>query len=192
MTTNRTDNVPAPPLARPVRVARLSRKQPTPFDIEADAEELGAVAAFLDLPRVERLSFKGAIAPAGAEGWEVSGRLVARLEQTCVISLAPVPARHDVEIRRLYLPADQVPAAREVRVAPDEEDEPDTFETTIDPGALALESLALMLDPYPRAPGAELGQTRFAPPGAAPIEEEEDRPFADLAALKRRLERGGH
>ena len=175
-------------------VARLSRRQPTPFAIEADAAERAALARFLDVARVDRLSFEGEIAPVGDEGWEVRGRLVAELEQTCVVSLEPVSARHDAAVTRLYLPEDRIPPVREVALDPEEPDEPDPYTTHIDPGLLALESLALMLDPYPRAegagPGAEPGPTTAAPPGAAPIEEEELNPFAGLADLKRRLERG--
>lgn len=190
-TRDRTHGAPAAPLARPVAVGRLSRRQPTPFRIEAEAAERAALADFLGVARVDRLSFEGVIAPAGTEGWQVSGRLVAALEQTCVVSLAPVPVRHDAELERLYLPEAATPPVREVIVAPDEADEPDLFTTSIDPVALALESLALMLDPYPRAEGAELGRAAFAPPGVAPIDDEELRPFAGLAALKRRLGKGG-
>ncbi len=196
-----TGAAPAPaPFSRPVAVARLSRKQPTPFEIEADAAELADLARFLELPRLDRLSFAGEIAPAGEkglgegldEGWEVRGRLVAELEQTCVASLEPVAVRHDAAVERLYLPEDRLPPVREVTLDPDEPDEPDAYTTTIDPARLALESLALMLDPYPRAAGAEPGPTTAAPPGAAPIEEEELNPFAGLAELKRRLERRGN
>lgn len=186
----------APAFSRPVAVARLSRGQPTPFEIEADAAELAALARFLELPRLDRLSFAGEIAPAGdkslGEGWEVRGRLIAELEQTCVVSLEPVAVRHDAAVERLYLPEDRLPPVREVTLDPDEPDEPDAYTTTIDPARLALESLALMLDPYPRAAGAEPGPTTAAPPGAAPIEEEELKPFAGLAELKRRLERRGN
>lgn len=190
------DNRGVPPLApvpisRRVTVARLSRRQPAPFGIEADAAELAALARFLDVPRVDRLSFEGEIAPVGDEGWEVRGRLIAELEQTCVVSLEPVPVRHDAAVQRLYLPEDRLPPVREVTLDPDEPDEPDAYATTIDPGQLAVESLALMLDPYPRAAGAEPERTTAEPPGAAPIEDEELNPFAGLADLKRRLGRGG-
>lgn len=195
MSRERTHQVseasPAGPFSRPVAVARLSRKRPHPVEIEADRDELAALAAFLDVPRVDRLGFAGEIAPAGEDGWEVRGRLVAELEQTCVASLEPVEMRHDAAVQRLYLPEDRLPPVREVTLDPEAPDEPDAYTTTIDPGALALESLALMLDPYPRAEGAEPGPTTAEPPGAAPIEEEELNPFAGLADLKRRLERDG-
>lgn len=171
-------------------VGRLSRRHPTPFRIEAEAAERAALAGFLGVARVDRLSFEGTLVPAGAEGWQVQGRLVAALEQTCVVTLAPVPVRHDVGLERLYLPEDRLPPVREVHVAPEEDDEPDPFTTSIDPAALALESLALLLDPYPRAEGAALGEAHFGPPGAAPVADAGPSPFAGLAALRRRPGRG--
>lgn len=170
-------------------VGRLSRKHPTPFHIEAEPAERAALADFLGVARVDQLSFEGALVPVAAEGWQVQGRLVAVLEQTCVVTLAPVPVHHDVGLERLYLPADRLPPVREVHFAPEEDDEPDPFTTSIDPAALALESLALLLDPYPRAEGAELGEAHFGPPGAAPLPDTGPNPFAGLAALKRRLGR---
>lgn len=170
---------------------RLSRKRPAPFAIAAEPAELAALAAFLDVARVDRLTFEGTIAPAGEEGWEVRGHMSAALEQTCVVSLEPVPVSHEADLERLYLPEASLPPVREVSVEHDEADEPDLFTGTIDPAALVLESLALMLDPYPRAAGAELGSASFAPPGAEPIDDGEQRPFAGLAELKRRLEGGG-
>ncbi len=170
-----------------MKVGRLSRRRETPFDIEAGPEERAALARFLGVERVDRLTFEGTIAPAGEEGWEVRGRLVAALEQTCVVTLGPVATRHDVELVRLYLPVDQVMPVREVTVDPDEADEPDTFTDTIDPAALAVESLVLLLDPYPRAEGAALERSTFAGPGVTPLEDDDVRPFASLAALRGRL-----
>jgi hypothetical protein len=180
----------ATPFARPMAVGRLSRTHPAPFRIEADAQERAALAGFLGVARVDELSFEGALMPAGAEAWRVRGRMVAALEQTCVVTLAPVPVHLNVELERLYLPEERLPPVREVHVAHDEEDEPDPFSTSIDPAALALESLVLMLDPYPRAEGAELGEAHFGPPGAAPVADAGPHAFAGLAALKRRLGRG--
>lgn len=182
---------PGVPFSRPMPVRRLSRKRETPVSIAAEAEELDALARFLGVDRVDRLSLEGTIAPSGEEGWELRGRLVAALEQTCVVSLAPVAAHHDAEIERLYLPADRLPPVREVTVTPDEADEPDPFDHSIDPAALAVENLVLMLDPYPRAEDAALERATFAAPGVTPLEDEDVRPLAGLAALRRELSKDG-
>ncbi len=180
------------PFSRPIPVRRLSRRRETPFSIEADPEELADLARFLGLPHVERLSFEGTVAAVGEEDWEVRGRLVAALEQTCVVSLEPVAIHHDAEITRRYMPADEIAPVSEVTVAPDEEDEPDTFTNAIDPAALAVESLVLMLDPYPRAEGAALERATFAGPGVTPLEDADVRPFAGLAALRQKSAKSGN
>ena len=61
----------------------------------------------------------------------------------------------------------------------------------IDLWAVMTEALALALPAYPRADRAELETDSAIPPGAAPIEEEETKPFAALADLKKKLEDKG-
>ncbi len=61
----------------------------------------------------------------------------------------------------------------------------------IDLMAVAAEALALALPPYPRAPGAVLGDARFAEDGATPLSDEDARPFAGLAALRERMDEEG-
>ena len=190
MSEDRANGGERVPLTRPIPVRRLSRRQETPFAIEADAAERAALARFLGVDRVDRLSFEGTVAPAGEDGWEVRGRLEAVLGQTCVVTLEPVETRHDAELERLYLPAEQLIEAPEVTVDIDEADEPDPYTNAIDPAALAVESLALMIDPYPRREGVALEQGTFAGPGVRPLEDDDVRPFAGLAELKRRLEKG--
>jgi hypothetical protein len=57
----------------------------------------------------------------------------------------------------------------------------------IDPGLLAVESLALALDPYPRASGVPRAEYQAAPPGVAPLADDDLKPFAKLAVLKEKL-----
>ena len=59
-----------------------------------------------------------------------------------------------------------------------------------DPGAVALEALALALPPYPRAPGASLGEAVFAEQGVALLRDDDLRPFSGLASLAERLNSG--
>jgi hypothetical protein len=165
--------------------AKLRRDAETGFRIVAEPEERGALADFLGVDRVERLSLAGFVAPAAGDGWRVRGRLVARVVQSCVVTLEPVVSRIETDVERLYLPADRLPEEHEVQFLPDEEDLPDPFTDSIDPAQLAVESLALLIDPYPRAEGAELGQRSFAAPGVTPLSDEASRPFAGLAVLKR-------
>jgi hypothetical protein len=166
-------------------VARLRRDVETPFRVSAGPEELASLAKYLDVDRIDRLSLAGFISPSGRTGWRLRGRLVAKLEQSCVVTLAPIRSRHDVEVEREYLPASQMPPQHEVLVSLDDDDMPDPFTDSIDPAQVAVETLALMIDPYPRAEGAELKQFTYAAPGVTPLSDEASQPFAGLAALKR-------
>ncbi len=165
-------------------VAGLRRDAETPFRIAAEPDELAELARYLDVDRIDRLTLAGFISPAKDDGWRVRGRLVAKLEQSCVVSLAPLRTRHDAEIERLYLPAARFVPVQEVQVAHDEQDVPDPFTDSIDPAQFAVESLALMIVPYPRAEGADLERRTFAAPGVVPLSDEPRLPFAGLVVLK--------
>lgn len=179
------------PFSRPYPVIDLSREAPTAFDLAADPAERAALAPYLGVEGVEELRFAGTITPLAGGEFVVEGRLVARVAQICVITLEPLALGHELAVRRRYLPAGRLPgasgAALSVETPMDtEDDEPDAYTDAIDPAALAAESLLLAIDPYPRAPGAELGEISAAPPGAVWVEEDE-RPFARLAELRRRM-----
>jgi len=165
-------------------VAGLRRDAETPLRISAEPGELAELARYLGVDRIDRLTLAGFISPAREGGWRVRGRLVASLDQVCVVSLAPVRSRHDAEIERLYLPADKFVVEPDVEVAHDDQDAPDPFTCNIDPAQLAVESLALMINPYPRAGSPELERRTFAAPGVTPLSDEASLPFAGLAALK--------
>jgi uncharacterized metal-binding protein YceD (DUF177 family) len=100
------------------------------------------------------------------------GQLHAEVVQTCVVSLEDFPASVDERFTVLFVPVGEE----------SEDDDPATpdeisYENgVIDLGEAAAEQLALALDPYPRAPGAELPDSANNP---------EDHQFAALAALKR-------
>ena len=181
--TSTPSETPAP-FRRPMAVDRLDHDGETPFRVAAEPGELAELARYLDVGRIDRLSLAGFISPGGGGGWRVRGRLVAKLEQACVVSLAPVRTRHDAEVERLYLPPDMIAAEPEVLISHDDQDAPDPFTGSIDPGQFAVESLALMIDPYPRAEGAELQRRGAAPPGVTPLSDEASLPFAGLAVMK--------
>ncbi len=184
MTTTTSASERPAPFQRPMDVAELRRDAETPFRIAAEPDELAELARYLDVVRIDRLTLAGFISPAEGGGWRVRGRLVAKLEQACVVSLAPLPTRHDAEIERLYLPADRFVAEPEVQFSHDDQDAPDPFTDSIDPAQFAVESLALMIDPYPRAGSAELEWRTFAAPGVTPLSDEASLPFAGLGVLK--------
>ena len=185
MNTTPSATMPPGPFRRPMEVARLSRDAETQFRISADPDELAELAGYLGIGRIDRLTLAGFISPVEGGGWHVRGRLVAQIEQPCVITLVPVSARHNAEIERYYLPENMLAPEPDVLFAHDDADAPDAFTDSIDPAQFAVESLALMIDPFPRAEGAELNRGKFAADGITPISDDASRPFAGLAVLKR-------
>lgn len=172
------------PLTCPFRVAALSANRPTRFRIQPDAEIQGLVAALLGISAVRGLSFEGEIRPRGRRDFDLEGRLAATVVQPCSVTLAPVTTRIEETVNRRYLADYVMPEGDEVEVS---EDDSEPLPDVIDAGAVAVEALALALPLYPRAPGAELTEAGFAPPGVAPLSDADLRPFAGLADLRRKM-----
>lgn len=159
-------------------------RKPVRFDLAPDGGARAAVAADLDLSELPAFRFSGTVRPAGRDV-VLEGVLTATVVQPCSVTLAPVTTRIDEPVTRRYV-ADWVePEGDEVEVPEDVTVEP--LPQAIDVAEVAIEALALALPLYPRAPGADLGEAVFAPPGVAPLRAEDVRPFAGLAALKDRL-----
>lgn len=160
------------------------------IDHAATEAECAAIAESFGLSAVRDLHVEATIAREGVEGWRLDGRLTAAITQSCVVTLEPVEAVIDEPFTRSFVPGDAAAEeafAGEIDIDPDAEDPPEPLGAGVDIGAVALETLALAIDPYPRAPGAVFTGAGAAPPGAEPIAAEALKPFAGLAALKRRL-----
>jgi hypothetical protein len=113
----------------------------------------------------------------------VTGRVLARLGQTCVVTLDPIENEIDEPVDLIFAPSEQLPDfIRQADEAPDggaeTEDPPEPIENgIIDLGRLATDVLYLAIDPYPRKAGAV-----FEPQVAAP--DPEDHPFAALKTFR--------
>jgi len=80
----------------------------------------------------------------------------AEVVQSCVVTLEPVPATVEDRFVRTYT-SSPVDAELETVVDLDSDDPPDPIlGGIVDVGEAIAEALGLALDPYPRAPGAEL------------------------------------
>ena len=172
---------PAPPLRHPVRVAALDPEggEANRVRLVPDADARARIAEFLELEAVERLALTGSLSPI-AEGWEFRGKLTAKVVQACVVTLAPVPGVIDTPVRRRFIEEMEAPLEDERVLGEEDMDPPEPLGSEIDLGQLAVETLALVLDPWPRAEGAAL---------EAPGDEAPERPFAALAELKDKLAR---
>lgn len=141
--------------------------------LEADAEARARLAARLGLLALHALSAELRLNPEPEGRIGVRGRLWAELEQACVVTLEPVAGRIDAPIAWRLLPAGLEPS--------DGDDDPDDIETeagVADLGEALAQDLALALDPYPRAPGAEV-PAEYRP-------DEADGPFAALVRFRGR------
>jgi hypothetical protein len=113
----------------------------------------------------------------------VTGRVLARLGQTCVVTLDPIENEIDEPVDLIFAPSEQLPELiRQADEAADgdaeSEDPPEPIENgIIDLGRLATDVLYLAIDPYPRKAGAV-----FEPQVAAA--DPEDHPFAALKTLR--------
>ncbi len=169
----------------PYRVAALSARKPTRFRFRPEAPERAAMAAALGLLELRHLDFSGEITPVGRHDYKLSAQMDARIVQSCVISLAPVPGNLAEAVTRSYIRDYRPSEADELELSAEEDAEP--LPEVIDLAEVALEALALALPLYPRAKDVALGQAEFAPPGAEPIRESDLKPFAGLAGLTERL-----
>lgn len=178
-----------PALSLPFRVATLSPRKPTRFDIVASPDQRAALAQELGLSRVDHLTFKGEIRPSGKHDYVVVADLTARIVQPCSISLQPVKTEISEAVQRTFLADYVVPDGDELEMTGDETIDP--LPEMIDAGLVATEALVLAIPLYPRAPGAELRQASFTEPGVKPLDDADLKPFAGLAGLKARLEDKG-
>ena len=171
-----------------LRAGDLRRRGPTPFEVVLDAPTRAALARDLGIVSVRSARLQGRVEPSGREDWRLEARLGATVVQACVVTLDPVTTRIEEAVERLYVAHPEEPEEAEVEMA-DESLEP--LGAAIDLGALLAEALALALPAYPRAPGAELGEARYAEDGVTPMRDEDARPFAGLAALRGRMDDEG-
>ena len=152
-------------------------------DIEASPAERVEMAEVGDLREVLSADASLDITPIGGGRFHVTGRVRARIGQTCVVTLDPILNDIDEEIDLIFAPPEQIPelsALVDDAVEADVEipDPPEPIENgIIDLGRLATDALYLGVDPYPRRPDAV-----FEPP--VETADPEAHPFAALKALK--------
>jgi len=170
-----------PPFSLFVAVRDIGRRGRT-VKLEADAGQRAALAEALDVAAIERLGGEFNLDMVSGSSVHLRGRFEADVVQTCVVSLEPVRQHIEESVSVTLLPAetaDRRPDAS-VLIDPMDEDDRDTYSSgRIDLGVIVSEQLALLLDPYPRAPGVEF---EAAGNGEA---EKRDSPFAALERLKR-------
>ena len=110
------------------------------------------------------------------------GRVVATLEQSCVVTSEPVAAHVDEPFALLFMP-DPESSRPDEEIELGEQDCDVVFYdgATIDLGSAIADTLALSIDPYPRSASAEAALKE-----AGVLSEEQASPFAALATKEGR------
>lgn len=170
-----------------LRVSDLSQNSPTPFELRPDQAAMSEMAQGLKLSGLRKLSFTGQIRSYGDADWQLTGHLGATVIQPCVITLAPVTTRIEVDVERRFF-ADMTPAEGEEEVEMPEDETSEALGSHIDPAIVMEEALAMAVPAYPRKNDAELSESVFTEPGKVAMKDEDARPFAGLAALRGKLE----
>jgi uncharacterized metal-binding protein YceD (DUF177 family) len=171
-----------PLLPRPVDVVAIGAT-PQVRRVEATEKERKEISAALDLVDLPALAADLELRRDGRGRIHVEGRVVADIVQSCVVSLEPVAQHIDEPIAMVFVEAREAGAeprpGAEIRVDPVDEDPPEALPgSTLDLGPIVIEHFVLAIDPYPRAPGAEL------PDGGEGTSDSPDSPFAILAKLR--------
>ncbi|HVH48976.1 MAG TPA: DUF177 domain-containing protein [Sphingomicrobium sp.] len=150
------------------------------IELVADDKEREAIRDRLDLAGLERLEANATLSRDG-DAIRATGRMLAALEQNCVVTGEPISAMIDEPFEIAFVPEPSVAKPDdEIELGADEVDTVFHDGATIDLGLSIADTLALSLDPYPRSAGAEAALKE-----AGVMTEEEASPFAVLAKLKR-------
>ena len=150
------------------------------LDLVATEEERHAIADRLGLESLDRLEAH-AVLDRKNMVVQAHGRLLASLQQSCVVTGDAVPAHVDEAFHIVFTPEPE-PSRSDEEVELGAADCDVVFHdgTNIDLGAAIADTLALGLDPYPRSAGAELALRE-----AGVLSEAQAGPFAALAALRK-------
>ena len=153
-------------------------------DIEAGPAARDAMAGVAGLREVLSAHASLDVTPERGGRVHVTGRVRARIGQTCVVTLDPIENEIDEPIDLIFAPPEQIPELSDLvdEAAESNGEIPDPPEPiingVIDLGRLATDALFLAVDPYPRRPDAVFEPLIVA---ADPM----DHPFAALQALQR-------
>ncbi|SEN68080.1 DUF177 domain-containing protein [Bradyrhizobium sp. OK095] len=153
--------------------------------LEASAAERQGMAELAGLREVLSAQADFEIVPKSGNRIQVTGRVRARIGQTCVVTLDPIENEIEEKVDLIFAPeaevrrlADLIEEGRDGEEPQEVADPPEAIiNGIIDLGRLATDALFLAIDPYPRKPGTVFEAEVIAP-------DPEDHPFAALKALQ--------
>lgn len=175
---------PAPEFSRIVRLDAIGRMR-WPAHIEADEAERAALARRFGFVALEALEADYSLSHEN-EGILATGEIRASLFQPCVATAEPVPERVREAFAIRFVPEDEDLAhgnEDEIEIDADGIDIVTYANERIDIGEAVAETLALAVNPFPRAAHADTVLR-----AAGVLSEDQAGPFAALAALKSKAE----
>ena len=178
--------LPEPGFSHVLEVASLPKNRPFDFELTPSEAELAAIASDLSILGLKKTRLKGSLEFNGEGELILTADLGGTATQSCVVSLEPVRTRIETSVRRRYSP-NAASLEEEHQLLPEDDENMDPLEATVDLGLVLSEAIALELPEFPRMEGAELKEKVFAEAGVTPLEDEDTKPFASLAALKDKL-----
>lgn len=140
------------PLSRIITIAEISLRG-LETELKADEQTLAALARLMEVNEIRDFSARINLAHEGEDGVHATGRVQAIIRQACGVTLELFDAPLNEEVDVHFMPAG-TPVPPE-SMEDESYDPPDEIQDgRIDVGALAIEFLALGIDPYPRKPDA--------------------------------------
>ncbi|MEM7463206.1 MAG: DUF177 domain-containing protein [Pseudomonadota bacterium] len=159
-----------------------------PVKLSLSDQELPTIARLLDVTSIENLDAELLLKRWRRDGVQIEGRIRAKLDQPCRLTLEPVIQDIDEDFHLTFVPEDSKLARYdttgdgEIILDPDGDDLPDMFSgSRLDLWPVIFEQLVLAIDPFPQAPGAKLENHEIDERDTSELPES---PFAVLSALK--------
>ena len=168
-----------PEFSRPIRVDTIGDGERT-VEVEANEDERRRLAGRFGLLAIGRLAATFAVRRE-AGGMLATGTVEAAVTQACSATGEPIEATVNEAVALRFV-EDIAGDGDEIELSGDALDTLPIEGGAIDLGEAAAETMALALDPFPRAPGAEEALRR-----AGVMREEEVGAFGALAGLKAKL-----
>lgn len=169
-----------PEFSRPIRVDHIPAAGMR-LDVEAKPQERIALAERFDLPSIDLLKAEVHLKPMAGGGLvRLDAIITAKVVQSCVVSLEPIPAELREEFSLSFGAPMPEEVGTEIELSLEDEDPPEPIiDGVIDVGEAVAEHLSLALDPFPRKAGIafEGGEE------PTPAEVKRPSPFAVLAQL---------
>jgi uncharacterized metal-binding protein YceD (DUF177 family) len=168
------------PVSEFSRMVDLRQIGPKPIALQADEAERRRLAGRFGIPQIDALAAEVSLEADGAEV-AATGRLHARIVQSCAVSGEDFPVAIDEPIALRFVPVSSVTHSEEEIELDDAAcDEIEYEGTAFDLGEAVAQTLALAIDPFAEGPNAEAAR-KAAGLGDAGA----SGPFAALAALRK-------